>query len=69
MEIYKMKTLNKQQLLAVLEDIKKSIENNDSMEGNINYSVMGDDLRPGEFKVESTYRVGNSQGQGGVRII
>jgi hypothetical protein len=64
-----MKTLNKQQLLAVLEDIKKSIENNDSMEGRISYSVMGEDLKPGEFEVEATYRVGNSEGQGSIRII
>jgi hypothetical protein len=64
-----MKTLNKQQLLTVLEDIKKSIENNDSMEGRISYSIMGEDLKPDEFKVEATYRVGNSEGQGSVRIV
>jgi hypothetical protein len=64
-----MKTLNKQQLLTVLEDIKKSIENNDSMEGRISYSIMGEDLKPDEFEVEATYRVGNSEGQGSIRIV
>lgn len=64
-----MKTLNKQQLLAVLEDIKNSIENNDSMEGKLSYSAMNENLKPGEFEVEVTCRIGNSEGQGGVRII
>lgn len=64
-----MTTLNKQQLLAVLEDMKKSIENDDSMEGSINYSVMSENLKPGEFEVQAAYRVGNSEGQGSIRIV
>jgi hypothetical protein len=65
-----MKTLNKQQLLAVLEDIKKSIENNDSMEGRISYSVMSsENIKSGEFEVDAIYRVGNSEGQGSIRIV
>lgn len=64
-----MVTLTKEQFLSVLEDIKTSVMNNDTMEGCLNYSAMHMDLKPGEFKVVGAYRIGNSQGQGGTRII
>jgi len=60
-----MAILTKENLMNVLGDIRKSIENNDSFEGNISYTRMTPGLKRDEFDVQGMFRVGNSQGQGG----
>lgn len=64
-----MAKVNKQQLLAILDDIRRSVEENDTMEGQISYNAMADGLEPGEFEIKGVYRIGNSMGQGGVRML
>jgi hypothetical protein len=56
-------------LAAILEDMAKRIRNNDSFEGSIQYSCLDDGLKPGTFNATGPYRVGNSEGQGGVRLL
>lgn len=61
----------KAELLAILDDIRTSVERDDSFEGSIEYLMPGPlDLDPdADFAVMASYRVGNSQGQGGVVLI
>jgi hypothetical protein len=61
--------MSKEQLIEVLEDMIDVIKADDSFEGSIQYTVMDDDLGPGEFEVGAFYRVGNSIGQGGAVVI
>ena len=58
--------MNKNEFMKLLSDMKDSIYNNDSFEGAIKYELSDE---PSIFEVEGVYRVGNSQGQGGVRHI
>lgn len=55
----------KAELLSVLRDMIDRIEHDDSMEGTITY--IGEDFQI--FRVAAIYRIGNSQGQGGMRIV
>ena len=59
----------KQELIDVLSDMISALSSDDSFEGNISYTVMGDGLEPGEFLVRGMYRIGNSMGQGGCVMI
>ena len=53
-------------LLAMLEDVKRCIAADDSYEGSLVWEAT---MRKGEFEVYASYRVGNSMGQGGVVLI
>lgn len=64
-----MAILTKENLINVLNDIGKSIQQNDSFEGNISYTRMTPGLQRDEFDVQCAFRVGNSQGQGGMFIL
>jgi hypothetical protein len=67
----------KDELLALLADIRAHIEADDSFEGNIEYTMpwsteVGDpeDDPPGQgFRVRAGYRVGNRMGQGGFVLV
>lgn len=61
--------MQKEQLIAMLEDMLTAVKMDDSFEGSVQYTVMDDDLGPGEFEVGAFYRVGNSMGQGGAVVI
>jgi len=69
--------VSKETLLAVLDDIRAHVEASDSFEGYLEYSLpwseeIGDPATDGEgvdFRVKAGYRIGNSQGQGGFRMI
>lgn len=63
--------INKTTLLALLADICKRIEEDDSFEGSISWSCMIEEIpcERHEFEVEARYRYGNQEGQGGTRII
>lgn len=61
--------MSKRQLLEVLDDIRARVADDDSWEGYLRYSVPEE---PGDgvaFDVQAGYRVGNSMGQGGFRLI
>jgi hypothetical protein len=66
----KGKAMTKDELLALLEEIRNLIEVDDSWEGLVNW-LMPEDSDPNDTyaRVEARYRMGNSMGQGGFRII
>lgn len=68
--------MSKDDLLAVLDDVRAQVAADDSFEGSLSYEFpwhteMGDPADdptgPG-FRVRASYRIGNSMGQGGMRI-
>jgi hypothetical protein len=61
----------KAELLHTLDDIRASVAADDSFEGFIEYLMPGPQgTNPdADFEVRASYRIGNSQGQGGVRMI
>jgi hypothetical protein len=62
--------MTQDELATVLEDIVTRVQTGDSFEGNITYAIPEDGLAaPGSFDVMASYRVGNRQGQGGMRMI
>lgn len=58
-----------ERLGKLLDEIKSDITAGDSFEGNLAYSAMEEGLRAGEFEVAAAWRVGNSQGQGGMSVV
>jgi hypothetical protein len=61
----------KDELLAILDDIRESVANDDSFEGSIEYLMpepLGVDPQA-DFAVRASYRVGNQMGQGSVRLV
>lgn len=60
--------LSKAALIGVLNDIISLIEDDDSMEGSLEYSF-GEDCERDEFMVQAAFRTGNSMGQGGMAMI
>lgn len=65
----KPKRLTKQELIAVLRDLTESIAADDSFEGSLEFTCMDPGCAVGEFMVQASYRIGNSEGQGGMRIV
>jgi hypothetical protein len=65
--------MTKAQLLEVIDDIRMRVEAGDSYEGFLNYLMPYDDdmeiIDGADFVVEARYRVGNLQGQGGMRMV
>lgn len=59
-------SLTQEALVAVLEDILAGVRSGDTLEGHIEF-LMGDD--PARWDVVARYRVGNTMGQGGMRMI
>lgn len=65
-----MEPLNKAELLAVVDEIRTRIEADDSWEGYLNYVICEEDDPPDTYaRVEARFRVGNSMGQGGMKMI
>lgn len=64
-----MEPVTKEQLLAV-NDIRDRIKHGDSFEGFLNY-LLPEPSDPSEIvaRLEARYRIGNSEGQGGMRMI
>lgn len=65
-----MEPVTKEQLLAILDDIRERVAEGDSFEGYLNY-LMPEPEDPPEIvaRVEARYRIGNLMGQGGMRMI
>lgn len=62
------RNLTPAELGAVLRDMASVVEDLDSFEGNIHYEP-AEDVDTPAYAVTAFYRVGNSMGQGGCRII
>lgn len=62
--------MTKEQTLAVLENIRAVVAADDSIEGSFSYEFPNEDdpAEPG-FRVRASYRIGNSMGQGGMRMV
>jgi hypothetical protein len=58
--------LSRSEFCALLHDLLHGIEHGDSLEGNVQYEVAD---QSGSYRVKGAYRIGNREGQGGVRII
>jgi hypothetical protein len=56
-------------LAGILRDIAERVESGDSYEGHISYLIPEGGGGPDDVLVEAAYRVGNTMGQGGMRII
>jgi hypothetical protein len=63
--------MTKNNLVSTLRDMADVVEADDSFEGSIEYLMPLDEAVPeGTFAlVRASYRIGNSMGQGGVRMI
>lgn len=62
--------LSREDLLSILDDIRDRVAGGDSFEGSIQYLLPEDEnADPGSFDVQASYRVGNTMGQGGMRMI
>lgn len=68
--------LTQEQLVELLTDILNRVKAHDSFEGSIEYTMpwnkeFGDPETDGGngYRVRAAYRVGNSQGQGGMRMV
>jgi len=69
--------MTRDEFLAVLDDIRDRVLRGDSMEGYVSWEIpwhhaMGDaetDPEGDGFRVQAGYRIGNLQGQGGMRLI
>ncbi len=64
-----MKKIAKEDLLMILRDMIACVEQDDSYEGSIEYSCIHDACQKDEFMVRASYRIGNSEGQGGCRMV
>lgn len=63
------KLLTPEQLASVLLDIAGRVLTGDSFEGSLEYSALDERCTEKQFAVTGCYRTGNSEGQGGCRII
>jgi hypothetical protein len=61
--------MSKTQLLKVLDDIRAHVADDDSWEGSLQYSIPEEPRDGVDFDVHAGYRIGNSLGQGGFRLI
>lgn len=65
--------VDKASLLSVLDDIRAHVEADDSFEGSFEYTMPFDEdmeiVPDADFMLRAAYRVGNSQGQGGMRMV
>lgn len=64
-----MGIVKREDLKKVLQDIAERVGEGDSFEGNLSYTGLTPGLERDEFEVSAAYRVGNLEGQGGMRII
>jgi hypothetical protein len=74
--MFRHRYLSREELVSVLDDMKRHVEAGDSMEGSIEYlfpwsTEIGDPETdpPDGFRVMASYRVGNLRGQGGLRMV
>jgi hypothetical protein len=60
---------SRDELAGVLREMTRRVEAGDSMEGFIEYLLPDEGDEPDGFRVRARFRIGNLQGQGGMRIV
>jgi hypothetical protein len=60
---------SKDELLALIDRMREAVAADDSFEGSLSYTAMADGLERHEFEVAAGFRIGNSQGQGGMVLV
>lgn len=64
--------MDKDGLIFILEDMLERVKEGDSFEGFLNYLMPyppAGDPEDADFMVEARYRIGNTMGQGGMRMV
>lgn len=62
--------LSREDLLAILDEIRNGVATGDTLEGSIEFLLNYDDEPAAHpYDVRAAYRVGNLQGQGGMQMI
>lgn len=61
--------LSREDLLAVLDEIRNGVASGDTLEGSIEFLLNYNDELPQPYDVRAGYRIDNLQGQGGMRMI
>lgn len=64
--------LTRGELAAVLADVLQGIESGDTLEGSIQFlqpSATMDEPTDADYMVMASYRIGNLNGQGGLRLL
>ncbi|WP_037573553.1 hypothetical protein [Phaeacidiphilus oryzae] len=64
-----MDNLSRADLLALLDDIRARVAAGDSFEGWLHYLIPDNPDAAHPFDVAAAYRIGNRDGQGGMRLI
>lgn len=57
------------ELLGILDDIRLRVATGDSFEGSIEWMIPEAPAGARDFAVRASYRIGNSLGQGGMRLV
>lgn len=63
-----MQNMSREELLALLDDLRERVAKGDSLEGHIQYLLADIDAEH-PYDVAAMYRVGNSMGQGGCVLV
>jgi len=62
--------LTKAELVSILKDMLDRVEAGDSLEGFLEYALPDElELEDAEFMVKASYRRGNLNGQGSMRMV
>jgi hypothetical protein len=62
-------SMSHENFVSMLEDLLARVREGDSFEGSLEYAIPEDEDAPARsFSVRASYRVGNLQGQGGMRM-
>ena len=62
-----MQNMSREELLALIDDIRERVASGDSFEGKLQYLLGTDSAKP--FEVAALYRIDNKLGQGGTRLV
>jgi hypothetical protein len=63
-----VQNMSRSDLLSLLDDIRERVAKGDSLEGRFHY-LLADTNAEHPYDVAAMYRVGNTMGQGGCRLI
>ena len=62
-----MQNMSREELLALIDDIRTRVAEGDSFEGKLQYLLGTDEEKP--FEVAALYRIDNKLGQGSTRTV
>ena len=62
-----MQNMSREELLALIDDIRERVADGDSFEGKLQYLLGTDSAKP--FEVAALYRIDNKLGQGSTRTV